>query len=91
MCRGGFTMKLMKLMFQGPSLARATYKALGGALNKYELSYLFFLFLVLYSFSGRGPPKLYINFRPPKNWICPCVCVCVRVCACVCECRLCFL
>ena len=42
MCRGGFTVKLMKLIFQGPSLARATYKALGGALNKYALSYLIF-------------------------------------------------
>lgn len=39
MCRGGFT---VKLMFQGPSLARATYKALGRALNKYALSCLIF-------------------------------------------------
>jgi len=30
--RGGFTVKIMKLKFQGPSLVRAPYKALGGTL-----------------------------------------------------------
>ena len=41
-CRGGFTVKLMKLKLEGPSLCRASYKALRGALNKYSLSYLIF-------------------------------------------------
>jgi hypothetical protein len=40
MHRGKFTMKLMKLTLQGPSLVQAPSKALGGALNKYSLSCL---------------------------------------------------
>ena len=40
--RGWFTGKLLKLKFQGPSLARAPSKAVGGTLNKYPLSHLFF-------------------------------------------------
>jgi len=42
--RRGLAVKLMKLQLQSPSLARAPSKALGGALNKYLLS-----FLILYS------------------------------------------
>ena len=48
--RGGFALKLMKLKLQDPSLARAPSKALGGAINKYPLSYLIFI-RILYSFS----------------------------------------
>jgi hypothetical protein len=33
MCRGGFTVKLMKFKLQGPLRTRASYKALVGALN----------------------------------------------------------
>jgi hypothetical protein len=33
----------MKLKLQDPSLARAPTKALGGAINKYSLSYLIFI------------------------------------------------
>ena len=48
-------MKPMKLKLQDPSLARAPFKALGGPLYKYLLSYL-----ILYSFSHTlGPKKLY--------------------------------
>jgi len=46
--RGKFTMKLVKLKFQGPSLVQAPSKALKGALLKYSLACLF---LILYSFS----------------------------------------
>jgi len=55
MCRGGFTLKLMKLMFQVPSLSRATYKALGGALNKYALWYIIFYFWFCILFLEEGP------------------------------------
>jgi len=37
--RGGFTVKVMKLQLEGPAFARAPSKALGGALDKYSLSY----------------------------------------------------
>jgi len=40
----GFAVKQQKHKLQGPSLARAPNKALGGALNKYS-----FLYLILYS------------------------------------------
>jgi len=46
MSRGRLTMQLMKLNLQGPLLAQAPSKAVGGALNKYSL-----LCLILYSFS----------------------------------------
>jgi len=38
--RSGLTVKLMKLKFLGPSLARAPSKALREALNKYLLYFL---------------------------------------------------
>jgi hypothetical protein len=43
-CRSGFTMKLMKLKLQGPSLVCASSKALGGALINVHLvpNFVFF-------------------------------------------------
>jgi len=58
--RGGFTVKLMKLKFKGPSMA------LGRGLNKYSLSYL-----ILYSFFLRGDPKNSISFWPHKTCTTP--------------------
>jgi hypothetical protein len=59
--RNGFTVKLTGLKLQGPSITQAFPKALGKALNKYSP-----LYRILYSFSQRGPQKLY------KTWICLC-------------------
>jgi hypothetical protein len=38
LCRGGFTVKLIKLKLQGPSLLWASFKALGADANNSELS-----------------------------------------------------
>jgi hypothetical protein len=64
-CRGGFTVKLMKLKLQGPSRTCAPSKALGGGPNKYSL-----LCLILFFFNKEGP-KNCIRFRSHKTWNSP--------------------
>jgi len=59
--KGGFTVKLMGIKLQGPSSTRAFSKALGNTLNKYSP-----LYSILYSFSQRGPQKLY-KLKAPQN------------------------
>jgi len=49
--RGGFTMKLLKLMLQGSLILQAPSEALGGDLNKYYIFIFFF-------FKSAPPPKI---------------------------------
>jgi len=57
--RGGFTVKLTKLKLQGPSIAWASSRALGGTLNKLFTFEPSCMFVILYSFSWREPQELY--------------------------------
>jgi hypothetical protein len=66
MRRGGFTMKLMKCKLQGPSLTWTLFKAVGGAQNKYSLSYLIFCICNLVFFFLRGLQKLY-KLQTPQD------------------------
>lgn len=63
---GGFTMKVMKLQLEGPSLARAPCKALGGALDKYSLSYQILYSWFHFFFFLRGSEHLY-KLHAPQN------------------------
>jgi hypothetical protein len=56
--RRGLTVKLMKLQLQGPSLAPVSFKALGGALNKYLLSSSNFVFVTFILFHKEDPRNL---------------------------------
>ena len=58
-------MKLIKLKLQGPSLAQGPQGP--GRGPKYIFTFVpNFVFLILYSFSKRQPPKLY-QLQAPQN------------------------
>jgi hypothetical protein len=54
--RGGFIVKLMKLKLEGPSIARAPFRALGETLVKYSFSYLNLYLRFYIPFLGDAPP-----------------------------------
>jgi hypothetical protein len=72
--RGRFTMKLTKLKLQGPSIARASSRALGGTLNKLFTFEPSCVFVILYFFREESP-KNCISFRPHKTRLCPWWCL----------------
>ena len=64
--RGGFTVKLMNLKLQGPSLAGAHSMALGGTPNKYSPSHLILYseFCIVYY---KRAPKISYKLQSPQN------------------------